>query len=66
MNVALSNFVDNYELTVNKANCFLMKGDTTNALLIYETAYQIFPNQNLVDFLNKKYQETGSKKTIGL
>lgn len=66
MNVALSNFVDNYELTVNKANCFLMKGDTTNALLIYETAYQIFPNQNLVDFLNKKYQETGSKKSIGI
>ena len=53
------NFPNNYELTAQAANCYLMKKDTVTALTKYEEAYSIFPNQELAQFLSKKYEESG-------
>lgn len=60
IHTAYSNFPDNYELIAQEANCYLMKGDTTNAINKYEEAYVVNPNQNLAQFLSQKYKETGN------
>lgn len=64
LSIAHTQFPNNYELIAQEANSILMKGDTINAISKFEDAYNIFPNQNLAQFLNKKYKETGSGKTI--
>lgn len=64
LSVAHTQFPNNYELIAQEANSMLMKGDTINAISKFEEAYNVFPNQNLAQFLNKKYKETGSEKTI--
>ncbi len=60
INIAYSSFPDNYELTAQEANCYLMKGDTIDAIEKYEEAYGLNPNQNLAQFLAQKYKETGN------
>ena len=59
IHTAYSSFPDNYELMAQEANCFLMKGDTVNAINKYEEAYAVNPNQNLAHFLSQKYKEIG-------
>ncbi|MBK8366590.1 MAG: hypothetical protein IPL10_03975 [Bacteroidetes bacterium] len=58
INVAYSSFPYNYELTAQEANCYLMKGDTIEAIEKYEEAYGLNPNQNLAQFLAQKFKET--------
>ena len=60
INIAYSSFPDNYELTAQEANCYLMKGDTIDAIEKYEEAYGLNPNQNLAQFLAQKFKETGN------
>ncbi len=55
--IAHSNFPDNYELIAQEANCYLLKGDTVVAITRYEEAYNINPNQYLAQFLSQKYKE---------
>ncbi len=55
--IAYSNFPDNYELIAQEANCYLMKGDTLKAIDKYETAYSVNPNQYLAQYLSQKYKE---------
>ena len=57
INIAYSSFPDNYELTAQEANCYLMKGDTIDAIEKYEEAYGLNPNQNLAQYISKKYFE---------
>jgi len=57
--IARFNIPNNYELTAQEANCYLMKKDMKKALEKYEEAYQFNPNQNLAQFLLKKYLENG-------
>lgn len=54
-------FPNNYELTVQKANCYLMKKDTLESLKYFEKAYEINPNQNLAQFIDQKHKETGNR-----
>ncbi|HRG00704.1 MAG TPA: tetratricopeptide repeat protein [Bacteroidia bacterium] len=53
------NIPNNYQLTAQEANCYLMKNNTKKALEKYEEAYKMNPNQNLAQFLLKKYLEIG-------
>lgn len=53
-------FPNNYELIVQKANCYLMKKDTLQAIHNYEEAYAVYPNQNIAQFLSQKYKENGN------
>lgn len=55
--IAHSSFPDNYELIAQEANCYLMKGDTLEAITKYEEAYFINPNQYLAQFLSQKFKE---------
>ena len=57
INIAYSSFPDNYELTAQEANCYLMKGDTIDAIEKYEEAYGLNPSQNLAQYISKKYFE---------
>jgi len=54
-------FPNSYELTVQKANCYLIKKDTLESIKYYEAAYKINPNQNLAQFINQKHKETGNR-----
>lgn len=56
--IASINFPNNYELTAQEANCYLMKGDTLDAINMYEKAYTINPNSYLAEFLAQKFKET--------
>ena len=60
INVAYSSFPNNYELMAQEANCYLLKGDTIDAMIKYEEAYVLNPNQNLAQFLSQKFKETGN------
>ena len=55
--IANSSFPNNYELIAQEANCYLMKGDTLEAVTKYEEAYFINPNQYLAQFLSQKFKE---------
>lgn len=57
--IAHAKFPNNYELIAQEANCYLMKRDTANAIVKYEEAYSLNPNQNLAQFLSQKYKESG-------
>lgn len=59
IDVARFNIPNNYDLTAQEANCYLMKKDTLTALSKYEEAYLLNPNYNLAQFLSKKYLEVG-------
>lgn len=59
VHLARFNIPNNYELTAQEANCYLMKKDLKTALEKYEEAYKFNPNQNLAQFLLKKYLENG-------
>jgi Tfp pilus assembly protein PilF len=56
---ARSKIQNNYELTAQEANCYLMKKEMKKALESYEKAYFLKPNQELAQFLSKKYLESG-------
>ena len=58
--IAYSKFPNNYDLTAQEANCYLMKKDTLMAIKKYEEAYSLNPNQNLAQFLSRKYKEVGN------
>ncbi len=55
--IAHSSFPNNYELIAQEANCYLMKGDTLDAVTKYEEAYFVNPNQYLAQFLSQKFKE---------
>ncbi len=57
--IANSNFPNNYDLIAQEANCYFMKHDTTTAIVKYEEAYLLNPNKNLAQFLSQKYKEIG-------
>lgn len=57
--IARSKIQNNYELTAQEANCYLMKKDIKKALEKYEEAYILKPNKDLAQFLCKKYLESG-------
>lgn len=56
--IAYTNFPNNYDLKAQEANCYLMKKDTTTAIIKYEEAYFLNPNHDLAQFLSQKYKET--------
>jgi tetratricopeptide (TPR) repeat protein/type IV secretory pathway VirB2 component (pilin) len=58
--IANNKFPQDYELKAQEANCYFLLGDTSNAINKYEEAYKINPNQNLAQFLAKKYEEFGN------
>ena len=53
------NFPNNYELTAQEGNCYLMKGDTVNALKRYEKAYDFNPDKKIAQYISKKFFEIG-------
>ena len=55
----ISKIQNNYELTAQEANCYLMKKEIKKALESYEKAYFLKPNQELAQFLSIKYLESG-------
>lgn len=60
LKIAHASFPNNYELTAQEANCYLMKGDTVTAIDKYENAYNLNPNSYLAQFLSQKYKEIGN------
>lgn len=56
---ARENIQNNYELTAQEANCYLMKKDMVKAIKKYEEAYILKPSHDLAQFLCKKYLEAG-------
>lgn len=66
INFSEQQFPNNYELLIQKANCYLMKKDTLESIIYYEKAYEISPNKDLAQFINQKHKQTGnrSKKPI--
>lgn len=57
IDIARFNIDNNYELTAQEANCYLMKKDLKTAIKKYEEAYQFNPNPELQQFISKKRQE---------
>ena len=57
--IARFNIPNNYELTTQEANCYLMKKDMEQALEKYEEAYKINPNSYLAQYISRKYLEVG-------
>lgn len=60
--IAKNIFPNNYEITVQEANCYLMINDIPKAISCFEIAYGIFPNKNLSKYISSQAQKIGNKE----
>ena len=64
IDIARFNIQNNYELTAQEANCYLMKKDLKKAIEKYEEAYQFNPNPELEKFISQKRAELNDSLSV--
>jgi tetratricopeptide (TPR) repeat protein len=64
IDIARFNIDNNYELTAQEANCYLMKKDLKKAIEKYEEAYQFNPNPDLEKFISQKRTELNDSLSV--
>lgn len=64
IDIARFNVDNNYELTAQEANCYLMKKDLKKAIEKYEEAYQFNPNPDLEKFISQKRAELNDSLSV--
>jgi tetratricopeptide (TPR) repeat protein len=58
--ISLSQFPNDYEIIVQKANCYMMMENHAECLIYFEKAYNINPTKRLAGFISDKYKLLGN------